>query len=80
MTDDELRALGLGSMYVRLHEVEIHCRDNERKIIHLRKVIDNLINIIIIELVAVMAFAFVIGCLIGDFLWKVISTLIGGTP
>ena len=80
MTDDELRALGLGSMYVRLHEVEIHCRDNERRIIHLRKVIDNLINVIIIELVAILAATFVTGCLIGDFAWKVISTLVGGTP
>ena len=58
MTDDELRALGLGTMYERLHAVEIHARENERRLIRQRRV---------------MAYGVVTGCLIGNFICSVLD-------
>lgn len=70
MTDDELRALGLGTMYERLHAVEIYARDNERQLLRQRRTIKKLVDIIMVELMAVMAFAVVTGWLIGEAVWK----------
>lgn len=70
MTDDELRALGLGTMYERLHAVEIHARDNERQLLRQRRTIKNLIDIIMVETIAVMFYGVVTGWLIGDAVWK----------
>lgn len=70
MTDDELRALGLGTMYERLHAVEIYARDNERQLLRQRRTIKKLVDIIMVELMAVMAFAVVTGWLIGEAVRK----------
>ena len=70
MTDDELRALGLGTMYERLHAVEIHARDNERQLLRQRRMLKKLVDIIVVETIAVMIYGFVTGWLIGDAIWK----------
>ena len=70
MTDDELRALGLGTMYERLHAVEIYARDNERQLLRQRRTIKKLVDIIMVEAVAVMIYGFATGWLIGDAIWK----------
>ena len=70
MTDDELRALGLATMHVRLHTVEIHARDNERQLMRQRRTIKKLVDIIVVETIAVMLYGFVTGWLIGDAIWK----------
>lgn len=73
MTDDELRALGLGTMYERLHAVEIHARENERRLIRQRRIIKQLTDIIMVETIAVMAYGVVTGCLIGNFICSVLD-------